>query len=166
MSTSIDDLSNKTGFSKSYIYTNFGKKGLFEEVFFFYMHNYTDPFLQALNSDPRGIEAIQEKFSVLAESLINQSMPKACLFVNTVVEMRNKDKDFTNLHEMYCNRVADMYSQKLHYCHEIGEIRESNTIPLYTDLLINLLFSLAVLYKIKPKQELNSFIASQLKLLK
>lgn len=165
MATSIDDIAEKTGVSKSYIYTTYGKKGIFEEVFYFYMENYTDPFLQALNEDDRGIEAIREKLNMLADSLINQSMPKACLFVNTVVEMGNKEKDFSELNEMYCKRVAHMYTHKLRYCFDIGEISDSASIPFYTDLLMNLLFSLAVLYKTKSNKELAGFIDSQLKLL-
>lgn len=165
MATSIDDLAEQTGVSKSFIYTNYGKKGVFEEAFYFYLDNYTDPFLQALNDDPRGIEAIQEKLSNLADSLLNHTMPKACLFVNTVVEMGDKDKDIVDLNDMYIHRVASMYSKKLHYCHKIGEIEDAASIPLYTNILINILFSLAVLYKTHSKKQLDMFIASQLKLI-
>ncbi len=163
--TTIDDLCEYTGFSKSFIYTNFGKKGIFEEAFFFYMENYTDPFLQALNDDDRGIDAIREKLYGLAESLVNQTMPKACLFVNTVVEMGNKEKDFTELNEMYCGRVAEMYSRKIKYCIKLGEISNIGAVPLYTNILMNLLFSLSVLYKTHNLDDLKRFIDAQLELL-
>lgn len=166
MGTSIDDLVAASGFSKTFIYTKYGKKGLFEEVFYYYVEKYTDPFLKALNEDPRGIEAIQDKLSRLADSLIDHSMPKACLFVNTVVEMGNKDKDFERMNKMYINRVAKMYSKKLNYCCQIGEIKNASSIPYYTTILTNLLFSLAVLYKVKSKEELHSIIAAQLYLIR
>lgn len=164
--TSIDDLVERTGFSKSYIYTNYGKKGLFEQAFYFYMDNYTDPFLQALNDDERGIEAIRDKLYALANSLIEQTMPKACLFVNTVVEMGNKEKDFCDLNDKYCNRVSEMYEQKLRYCYQINEISEAGSIPFYTGILMNLLFSLSVLYKTHSEDDLRAFIDSQLALLR
>lgn len=160
--TTVDDLSENTGLSKSYIYTNFGKKGIFEEAFYFYMDNYTDPFLQALNDDERGIEAVREKLYGLAESLIMESMPKACLFVNTVVEMGNKDKDFTSLNEMYCGRVAGMYSDKIKYCAELGEVRRELPVSFCTNLLLNLLFSLSVLYKTHSLADLHAFIDAQI----
>lgn len=163
--TTVDDLCDNTGFSKSFIYTNFGKKGIFEEAFYYYMENYTDPFLQALNDDERGIDAIREKLYGLAESLVNQSMPKACLFVNTVVEMGNKEKDFSELNEMYCGRVANMYRRKILYCIDLGEIKNSGSITFYTNILMNLLFSLSVLYKTHCLDELKQFIDAQLKLL-
>lgn len=163
--TSIDDLAEKTGVSKSFIYTKYGKKGIFEEVFYFYLQNYTDPFLKALNDDPRGIEAIRDKLNKLAASLHDETMPKACLFVNTVVEMGDKDKDIEDLNKMYILRVKKMYTKKLQHCHRIGEINNSASIPFYTNLLINILFSLAVLYKTSTKEELELFIASQLQLI-
>lgn len=166
LATTIEELAQETGLSKSYIYTNYGKKGLFEEVFYFYMENYTDPFLQALMNDTRGKEAFQDKFSGLADSLINQTMPKACLFVNTVVEMGNKDRDIVELNEMYIKRVAATYSKKLKYCYHIGEIKQPASIPFYTDLMVNLLFSLAVLYKTQTLEELETFISSQLDLIR
>ncbi len=163
--TSVEDLADNAGVSTSFIYTKYGKKGIFEEVFYFYLQNYTDPFLEALNEDPRGIEAINDKLNKLADSLLDGSMPKACLFVNTVVEMGDKDKDIVDLNEMYINRVAKMYSKKLRYCHRIGEIKHSSSIPFYTNLLINILFSLAVLYKTQTKEQLSDFIESQLNLI-
>jgi len=163
--TTINDIAAETGLSKTYIYTKYGKKGLFETVFYYYLNKYTDPFLGALNDDPRGIEAIQEKMSMLADSLINNTMPKACLFVNTVVEMGGKDRDIVNLNEMYIKRVTEMYSKKLHHCYKLGEIKNDSYIPFYTNILINLLFSLAVLYKTHSKEKLDAFIASQLKLI-
>ena len=164
--TSINDLAQHTGVSKSFIYTKYGKKGVFEEVFYFYLQNYTDPFLKALNDDTRGIEAIRDKLCKLAGSLHDQTMPKACLFVNTVVEMGDKDKEIVDLSEMYVKRVAEMYSKKLHYCHSIGEIKNPASIPFYTSLLINMLFSLAVLYKTHSKKQLDEFIDSQMQLIR
>lgn len=163
--TTVDDLCENTGFSKSYIYTNFGKKGIFEEAFYFYMDNYTDPFLQSLIDDDRGIEAIREKLYGLAESLVNETMPKACLFVNTVVEMGNKEKDFTSLNEMYCGRVAGMYADKVRYCIELGEANRSVPVSFSTNVLMNILFSLSVLYKTYSLEELQSFIDAQLALI-
>lgn len=165
MATTIHDLTKETGLSKSFLYSNFGKKGIFEEVFYYYLEHYTDPFLKALDDDPRGIEAIQEKMSFLAESLVNQTMPKACLFVNTVVEMGSKDPDIFQLNEMYCDRVKGMYEKKLRHCYTLGEIKNASYIPLYTNILLNLLYSLAVLYKVHTVDELDEFIASQLKLI-
>lgn len=165
MATTIDDLVEKTGFSKSFIYTNYGKKGLFEAAFDFYIENYTDPFLQALTDDSRGIEAFRDKLGLLADSLLYNTMPKACLFVNTVVEMGAKDKDIVFLNEKYIEHVYEIYSDKLNYCYKLGEIKDPSLIPLYTEMLINLLFSLAVLYKTHSKEELEAFIDSQLALI-
>lgn len=162
MATSIDELAGVSGFSKSFIYTNYGKKGLFEEVFYYYVEKYTDPFLKALIDDPRGLDAFQDKLEKLTDSLINQTMPKACLFVNTVVEMGNKDSDFERMNEMYINRVAEKYAQKLNYCYKLGEIKHAENIPKYTGLLMNILFTLAVLYKVRPREELYSYIKAQL----
>lgn len=164
--TNIDDLVGITGLSKSYIYTNFGKKGLFEEAFYYYLDNYTDPFLEALNQDRRGIAAIREKLNFLVDSLINNSMPKACLFVNTVVEIGDKDRDICDLNDGYVKRVTARYAEKLRYCQEQGEIAPTANIPLYTSILVNLLFSLAVLYKTHSREELDEIIGSVLAMMR
>lgn len=72
--TTVEDLAEQTGYSQSFIYTNFGKKGLFEAAFYFYLENYTDPFLHSLMKDSRGIEAFRDKLSKLGESLIENAM--------------------------------------------------------------------------------------------
>lgn len=163
---SVDQLTKETGASKAMIYSHNGKKGVFIESFYHYLKNYSNPYLIALENDQRGMEVFKEQYENMIDALLDRSMPKACFFVNTTVEMGKKDHDISELQQMYTERLKESYTTVLERAYKLGEIKLRTQIPYFVEMLINLLFSLAALYKMKSREELHTFLHAQLALVK
>jgi TetR/AcrR family transcriptional regulator, transcriptional repressor for nem operon len=163
--TSVEDITEETGASKSMIYNHDGKKGIFIESFYNYLQNHSNPYLIALENDGRGIEVFREQYRHMIDALLDRSLPKACLFVNTAVEMGKKDPDINELLEVYQKRVKTAYTTVLERSYKLGEIKDRSNIPFFVEILANLLFSIATLYKVKSKQKLHEFLDAQLDLI-
>lgn len=163
--TSVNDLVEETSASKSMIYNLNGKKGVFIDSFFYYMENHSNPYLVALEKDDRGIEAFREAYAHLINALVERSLPKACMFVNTAVELGKQDSDINQLYQKYQKRVRDVYTLVMERSYKLGEFKNYSKIPYYVDLHLNLLFSLAALYKVRTKKALMDFVNAQLDLI-
>lgn len=164
--TSVNDLVETTKASKTMIYSLDGKKGVFIQSFYYYMQNISNPYWVTLENDSRGLEAFRDTVTVFIDALLEGSMVKACLFVNTTVELGKRDKDIDELIHGYLKRNRKAFRTVLERAHKLGEIKNYSSIPMYTELLLNALFSLSVLYKVRSKSELTSFMHSQIDLIR
>ena len=82
--------------------------------------------------------------------------------VNTIVEMRNENRDIINKYEQYFQILTDSYKVVLRKAYNLGQIKNENSIDTYAEFLLGIIFSLSILYKIKPKDELQAYIDEQL----
>lgn len=159
---SSKELAEHVGVSASTIYNKYSKEMLFMDSLDYYTSNYSDPFLQQLRETTEGLESLKAFFYSIIEALLNKSFPKSCLMVNTVVEMRNANRDIINLYENYFETLTDSYKVVLSKAFALGQIKDEKSIDTYAEFLLGIIFSLSILYKIKPKEELQAYINEQL----
>lgn len=160
---STKELAEHIGVSTSTIYNKYSKEILFMDSLDYYTSTYSDPFLQQLRETTEGLESLKEFFYALVEALLDKTFPKSCLMVNTIVEMRNQNQDVIDRYENYIRVLRDSYKVVLAKAYAKRQIKDEKSIDTYADFLLGMIFSLSILYKIKPKKELQTYIDEQLR---
>jgi len=156
------ELAEYVGVSTSTIYNKYSKELLFIDSLDYYTSTYSDPFLQQLRETTEGLESLKGFFYSLVEALLERTFPKSCLMVNTIVEMRNENQDIVDRYDHYLIVLKDSYKVVLNKAYALGQIKDEKSIDTYADFLLGMIFSLSILYKIKPKKELQTYIDEQL----
>lgn len=85
--------------------------------------------------------------------------------VNTVVELRNEQKQVTDVYERYFGNMKKSYRIILQRAIEMNEIKYPERLEEYTEFMLGVIFSLSILYKIKTREELRTYIDEQLTLI-
>ncbi|WP_020539052.1 TetR/AcrR family transcriptional regulator [Lewinella cohaerens] len=159
---SAEELAKHVGVSTSTIYNKYSKEMLFMDSLDYYTLNYSDPFLQQLRETTEGLESLKAFFYSIIEALLNKTFPKSCLMVNTIVEMRNENRVIIDKYEDYFKVLTDSYKVVLSKAFALGQIKDEKSIDTYADFLLGIIFSLSILYKIKSKEELQTYINEQI----
>jgi AcrR family transcriptional regulator len=162
---SIKGLSEHLGVSQSVIYNKFSKDLLFLDSLNYYTSNYSDPFLSQLRETTEGLDSLKDFFYALIDALLDKTFPKSCLIVNTIVELRNENEDVVKKYDNYLRVLKDSYKVVLEKAHKLGQIKERQKIDDYAEFLLGVIFSLSILYKIKPIEELRQYIDEELSFL-
>jgi TetR/AcrR family transcriptional repressor of nem operon len=92
--TSMSDLENATGLSRSSLYSTFGnKRQLFDAALVRYNEQTVEPTLSALEGPNAGIKELKQYFSILAGTFRSEPelAVRGCLIVNTMVELAAQD---------------------------------------------------------------------------
>lgn len=151
--------------SPSTIYNKYPKEMLFMDSIGYYTSTYSDPFLTQLRATIGGLESLKEFFYSLIDALLDKTFPKSCLMVNTVVELRNSNSDVVKAYDKYFGTLVDSYKVVLDKAISLGQIQHPEKRDEYAEFLLGVIFSLSILYKIKPKEELRQFIDEQISLI-
>jgi len=102
--TSMSDLENATGLSRSSLYSTFGnKRQLFDAALVRYNEQTVEPTLSALEDPNAGIKELKQYFSILAGTFRSEPelAVRGCLIVNTMVELSAQDdaaREVTSAH--------------------------------------------------------------------
>lgn len=155
---SVKGLSDHLDVSQSIIYNKYPKELLFLASIDYYTSNYSDPFLSQLRETTEGLESLKQFFYALIDALLNKTFPKSCLMVNTIVEMRNENEEVVKRYDSYLRVLKDSYKVVLNKAYDLGQIQDKNKIDDYAEFLLGVIFSMSILYKLKPKEELQQFI--------
>lgn len=155
---SVKGLSDHLDVSQSIIYNKYPKELLFLASIDYYTSNYSDPFLSQLRETTEGLESLKQFFYALIDALLNKTFPKSCLMVNTIVEMRNENEEVVKRYDSYLRVLKDSYKVVLNKAYDLGQIQDKNKIDDYAEFLLGVIFSMSILYKVKPKEELQQFI--------
>lgn len=156
------ELAKHLDVSTSIIYNKYTKDMLFLDSIGYYTSTYSDPFLTQLRGTEGGIDSLREFFYALIDALLDKTFPKSCLMVNTVVELRNTNEDVVKAYDKYFQTLIDSYKVVLDKAIALGQIKHPEKRDDYAEFLLGIIFSLSILYKIKPKEELRNYIDEQL----
>lgn len=162
---SAKSLADHLEVSTSTIYNKFPKDMLFLASIDYYTSTYSDPFLKGLRESTEGLISLKNFFFTLIDALLDRTFPKSCLMVNTVVELRNENKEIINRYEKYFSTLVESYKVVLGKAFDIGQLQRRERLNEYAEFLLGVIFSLSILYKIKPKLELQSYVEEQLRFL-
>ena len=163
---SVKGLSNHLSVSQSIIYNKYSKDQFFLDSLNYYTSNYSDPFLKQLRETTEGLDSLREFFYALIDALLDKTFPKSCLMVNTIVELRNENEDVVKKYDRYMKVLRDSYMVVLEKAYKLGQFKNRSKIDDYADYLLGVIFSLSILYKIKPKEELQQYIDEELSFIK
>lgn len=164
-SVSPDELAEHLEVSKSTIYNKYTRDMLFMDSLKGYVTDLSDPILEQVRNSNKGIEAFTDFFYMIVDGLLEKSFPKSCFMVNTVVELRNEKEQITELYERYFGNMRNTHRTVLLRAIELGEIIHPEKLEEYTECMLSLLFSLSILYKVKNRQELRTYVDEQIALL-
>ena len=159
---SAKELAKHLDVSASVIYNKFTKDMLFMDSLGYYTLNYSDPFLKQLRETTEGLDSLRDFFYTLIDALLDKTFPKSCLMVNTVVEMRNANQEIADVYKRYFATLTDSYKVVLEKAIELGQIKYPEKKDEYAEFLLGVIFSMSILYKIHPKEQLRNFVDEQL----
>lgn len=163
---SVKELSEYLSVSQTVLYNKYSKDGLFLDSLDYYTSNYSDPFLKRLRKTTKGIGSLRDFFYLLINALEDKTFPRSCLMVNTVVELRNENESVVKKYEDYLDALKRSYVVVLEKAIDLGQIKHPERLDAYADFLLGIIFSLSILYKLRPKEELQQFIDEQLSFIK
>ena len=157
-----NDLAKHLDVSVSTIYNKYTKDMLFMDALDNYVVGLSDPIIAGIRNSTKGVETFRDFFYMLIDGLLEKTFPKSCLMVNTVVELRNEQKQVTDVYERYFGNMKNSYRIILQRANDMNEIKYPERIEEYTEFMLGVIFSLSILYKIKTRDELRTYIDEQL----
>jgi len=159
---SVKELSEYLSISQSVLYNKYSKDELFLDSLHYYTSNYSDPFLKRLRETTDGLGSLRDFFYQLINALEDKTFPRSCLMVNTIVELRNENNDVVKKYDDYLYALKRSYLVVLEKAADLGQIKYKEKLDAYAEFLLGVIFSLSILYKLRPKKELHQFIDEQL----
>ncbi|MFY0651801.1 MAG: TetR/AcrR family transcriptional regulator [Cyclobacteriaceae bacterium] len=159
---SVKDLSQHLNVGETILYNKYSKDALFLDSLDYYTNTYTGPFLKMLRETSDGIESLRPFFYDLVDALINKTFPRSCLVVNTVVELRNENKEVIKRYKAYLKEFKESIIIVLKKAYDLGQIKQKDKIEIYAEFLMGIVFSMGIFYKLKPADELRQYIDEQL----
>jgi hypothetical protein len=101
-------------------------------------------------------------FYELIEALKNKTFPKSCLMVNTIVELRNENKEVVDKYDSYLEVLKNSYEVVLHKAYNLRQFKKKECIDDYAEFLLGIIFSMSILYKLNDIPTLRTYIDEQL----
>jgi TetR/AcrR family transcriptional repressor of nem operon len=127
--TSIDDLTERTGLSRSSIYQAFGsKRRLFDAAIARYLDAWFGPTLHELETGSGGLDDVTGFFARLAAALDDPAAdPRlGCLVVNSIGELAWRDDGLRRTGESYRGRLHLAFLAALGRARRRGELSEGS----------------------------------------
>ncbi len=160
-----EQLAKHLDVSVSSIYNKYTKELLFVDSLDAYIKFSSDPVLQQIRNTDLGIESFRSFFYLLIDALLDGSFPRSCLVVNTVVEIRKESDRVCDFYEKYFGNMEESYRMVLERAVKLGEIKHPERLQEYNEFLQNIIFSMSILYRVKSKEELRSYVDEQLSMI-
>lgn len=114
LATSVADIEEATGLSRSSLYGTFGsKRDLFDEALRVYVETFIDPLLGPLESKDAGLREAAGYFKILARIFERPGSQRGCLMINTIGECAGRDADLTRQGQAFLARVRSAFANAL-----------------------------------------------------
>lgn len=144
--TSIDDILNATGLSRSSLYDSFNDKhNLYVQSLEFYKKNEQAQYEQVNEKALNGLQKIETLFKSVVNHLVEHPNDNGCLMVNAAAEM---SKQCYKTQQVICNNkddVQELLSGWLACAQEEKVISLTKPVKAYSQFLYNNLCGLRVL---------------------
>lgn len=146
--TSIPDLLNAMGISRSSLYNTFGdKRALFLEALKFYQ-KLMDSRQEILNHAVNVKEGIAEYFNKRIESAYSTEHPKGCMTTNTSVELSTPDEQLKEIIQNRFLSLENSFYQLLERGRLSGKIKNTIDTRALACLFMNLNHSINIMGKV------------------
>ena len=139
--TSLEDLEESTGLSRSSLYNTFGsKRKLFEQALTWYLGVLDEQLLGPLESGSEGLADIRRFVDRLGSQLEPGSIA-GCLLTNSLAEFGGRDEQVVRQGHAYLDRARRAIGTALLRAASRGEI-EAEVVGARTDLLLGLVLAI------------------------
>ncbi|MEM9561720.1 MAG: TetR/AcrR family transcriptional regulator [Actinomycetota bacterium] len=133
--TSVGDIVERTGLSKSSLYGAFGsKEALFETALDRYIVEHERMVDERLVHGTRGFDDI-EAFFRRGEEPVEPTPPRGCLAINTATEMRHADPVLVDLGVRHRRALRRGFTAALTRAVDLGEVEEQRVGHLANNLV-------------------------------
>jgi len=165
--TSMQDLVDELGISRSSIYDTFGgKRELFLKSFNLYRKTSISDLQIFLNSQRNVKIGLQKLFQLAINETIEDKDKKGCFLVNTTTELATKDDEIKNILESNKSTLTTIFLDFLELGEKRGEYKKGKDLRSIANLLFILYNGIRVVTKFKTNPlTLNSSINIALSLL-
>ncbi|MFT3824317.1 MAG: TetR/AcrR family transcriptional regulator [Chitinophagaceae bacterium] len=121
--TSMDELTQATGLSRSSIYDSFGNKyNFFNKSIRYYQQQQLDAVEKVVGKHNSPLKKIKALFQYAVEDILQDKQRKGCLVVNTTTELANVDKEVAALVLDNMNGMEAMFAGWIKAGQQQGEI--------------------------------------------
>jgi AcrR family transcriptional regulator len=160
--TSIPELENATGLSRSSIYNSFGsKRGLFDAVVDSYLNEIVRPRLKPLLTEDVSSSALEDYLSSLAAVFSKpESLPAThgCLLINTASAPLAAESEVASVIRSYRNELHNALSAGLGAAHP--ELSPSRHL-LLADTITGLVIAAFTLVRIAPAEAIRLLVCAE-----
>ena len=157
--TSIGDLTQVTGLSRSSLYAAYGsKRGLFESVLDRYLAG-LDSMLSPLENGTRGLADIVAFYEGWRTQLQTSDGSLGCLMVNTIAERGHVDPAIVQAGQNYLNRLHTAFLRALTVAGSTGEVQAEATDGL-AQVLVLITTGLFIASRGQPDERIRELIDS------
>ncbi len=155
--TSMSDIVEASGLSKSSLYNTFGSKDeLFGQALSRYVAFRSAMLTQVLEEGAAGLDDIAGFFDLLWSEVSTGEDHRGCLAVNTSTELGQRDEAVVEIGSRYRSMLGQSLAAALRRAADLDEI-DPEQVDTYTNVLVVLVLGLAVIVRSgAPDDELRS----------
>ncbi|MET3980314.1 TetR/AcrR family transcriptional repressor of nem operon [Mucilaginibacter sp. UYP25] len=152
--TSMQDLVDGLGISRSSLYDTYGDKhSLFIKALESYQCTNTGKFVQIIEGGKPAKETIKELLKFIADNLLNDKSQKGCFIVNAEVEVALHDKEVGDMIQKNDQNVEDAFFRVIQKGQESGEITNPQNARALARFLFNTVKGIQVTAKSTTDRE-------------
>jgi TetR/AcrR family transcriptional repressor of nem operon len=146
--TSMQDLVDGLGISRSSLYDTYGDKHtLFVKALESYKDSASGELCNIISNTPSAKEAVRKLFEFTTRSLLNDEQHKGCFMVNTEVEVAPHDQEVSNIVSQNEQQVEDAFYKAIKKGQDTGEISKDKDARALARFIFNTVKGLRVTAK-------------------
>lgn len=148
--TSVQQLLDVMGISRSSMYTEFGnKRDLFVEALSFY-NNYTIVLYDAISRADDPADAVRRFYEIGFVQQDDTLLYRGCLLVNTILELRDVDDELSSLAARYFDALEQALAKCFQECASNGTLRSYLAPEMLAGFFMTTIKGMRVVARQKP----------------
>ncbi len=146
--TSLNNLLEKTGLSKSSLYQIFGsKRKLFLRCLEYYQNKSVSELLERMNGASSGKQFIEDTLTRVVDEVVETTRPQGCLVVNTAIEFAQHDADVASSISCGLQKYQQIFYQAILRGQKDGSIRSDLDASVMANYLVTNMSGLRTMVK-------------------
>lgn len=158
--TSMDDLVQASGLSRSSLYDTFGSKyDLFRSALQHYQNKSKSTLEEQLMKLPSGREKIKAVLDFAVDQSLCDTKRKGCFMVNTTTELASTDNSIRKTAKDNLTNMEQLFTSLVEQAQQQGEVRKDLSASSLAHYLVNNFFGIRLLGQTNPDPKLLRDIA-------
>lgn len=150
--TSVQQLLDAMGISRSSMYTEFGnKRDLFVEVLALY-NSWTKKLIDTISGANYPADAVREFYEIGFVQQPEKRLFRGCLLVNTILELRDVDNELSNIAAKYFDELESSFAACFQKCISNGTLGEGYDPVMLAGFFMTVIKGLLVVVRQNPSE--------------